>query len=774
MRDADGSARGPAGETQAFYSHTPKLEQVSHNLPEHKNVDEKLDRAWRGWKSTFDAIKDSIILIDGEFKIIQANLASSQLFGRPLDQIIGKTCWQLVHGTNEAPEECPLKRAKTTKKHEQIELYLPEKNIWIEALVSPVFDQQGNLSGAVHIIRDITGRKQMEEFLRKERDKAQKYLDVAGVMFVAIDSEQRVGLINKKGCEILGYSEEEVIAKNWFDNFLPEKVREQVKAVFEKTVHGEIDSLEYYENPILTKDGQERLIAWHNTILRDDKGQFIATLSSGEDITERKRAEKALRESEEMFRSIFETSLVGVAICSTDKKWLYVNNQICKILGYSEKELLQTTWDKLTHPDDLEADISQYNRLLAGEIENYKLEKRFIRKDNSVVYARIYISCKRNQNGAVEYDVGLLEDITKRKKAEEALKETEIYLRTVLSNAPITIFAIDNQGLFTLSEGKGLEKVGLKPGENVGVSALDLYGTLSFTEDNGRVTTGKDIIQRVFAGETIYAIDELRGVYFDNIIAPMRDAESKIIGIVGVATDITERKKAEQKLIEYQAQLKSLASQLTLVEERERRRLATKLHDRISQSLVSSKIELDALRQSVSPKKPDRILKEVSDSLGKALDDMRTLTFDLSFPILYELGFEAAVAAWLVDQIQEKHGITTEFEEDKQPKPLDDDVRVLLFRDVRELLINVVKHANAKKVKVSIRKVGSEMYVSVEDDGRGFDTKKVAATAAKKGGFGLFSIRERLEQLGGHLEIESAPGCGTKATLIAPLKQKSK
>jgi signal transduction histidine kinase len=150
------------------------------------------------------------------------------------------------------------------------------------------------------------------------------------------------------------------------------------------------------------------------------------------------------------------------------------------------------------------------------------------------------------------------------------------------------------------------------------------------------------------------------------------------------------------------------------------------------------------------------------------------LTFDLSFPILYELGFEAAVAAWLVDQIQEKHGITTEFEEDKQPKPLDDDVRVLLFRDVRELLINVVKHANAKKVKVSIRKVGSEMYVSVEDDGRGFDTKKVAATAAKKGGFGLFSIRERLEQLGGHLEIESAPGCGTKATLIAPLKQKSK
>jgi signal transduction histidine kinase len=145
--------------------------------------------------------------------------------------------------------------------------------------------------------------------------------------------------------------------------------------------------------------------------------------------------------------------------------------------------------------------------------------------------------------------------------------------------------------------------------------------------------------------------------------------------------------------------------------------------------------------------------------------------FDLSFPILYELGFETAVAAWLTDQIQEKHGIATEFQDDEQPKPLDDDVRVFLFRDVRELLINVVKHAQAKKVKVSIRKVGSEMYVSVEDDGRGFDLEKIAATAVREGGFGLFSIRERLEQLGGRLEIESAPGCGTKATLIVPLKQ---
>jgi signal transduction histidine kinase len=232
-----------------------------------------------------------------------------------------------------------------------------------------------------------------------------------------------------------------------------------------------------------------------------------------------------------------------------------------------------------------------------------------------------------------------------------------------------------------------------------------------------------------------------------------------------------ERKLSEERAREYQAQLKSLASQLTLAEERERRRITTVLHATIGQSIAISKIELDALRHSVSPRDPGQVLKEVSDSLGKDIDNIRSLTFDLSFPILYELGFETAVAAWLVDRIQEKQGIATEFEDDEQPKPLDDDVRAFLFRDVRELLINVVKHAQAKKVKVSIRKVGNEMHVSVEDDGVGFDPAEVAAKAVKAGGFGLFSIRERLEQLGGHLEIESAPGRGTKATLITPLKQ---
>jgi signal transduction histidine kinase len=129
-----------------------------------------------------------------------------------------------------------------------------------------------------------------------------------------------------------------------------------------------------------------------------------------------------------------------------------------------------------------------------------------------------------------------------------------------------------------------------------------------------------------------------------------------------------------------------------------------------------------------------------------------------------------AVAEWFAEEIRDKHGIATQFEDDGRPKPLDDDIRVLLFRNVRELLINVVKHAHAHKVKVAIRKVGKKIQVSVEDDGVGFDPAEAASSAAKRAEFGLFSIRQRLEQLGGHLRIDSEPGRGCKVTMAAPLK----
>jgi PAS domain S-box-containing protein len=170
--------------------------------------------------------------------------------------------------------------------------------------------------------REITERKQAQEELRKEKEKAQQYLDIAGVIMVVIDADQTVGMINKKGCEILGYPCEEIIGKNWFHHFVPENYREQVKTVFSKLIAGVVEPAEYFENPVLTKSGEERLIAWHNAYIRDKQGRIAGTLSSGEDITESNQARELMIQTEKM------TTVAGLAAGMAHE----INNPLAGIL----------------------------------------------------------------------------------------------------------------------------------------------------------------------------------------------------------------------------------------------------------------------------------------------------------------------------------------------------------------------------------------------------------------------------------------------------------
>lgn len=232
-----------------------------------------------------------------------------------------------------------------------------------------------------------------------------------------------------------------------------------------------------------------------------------------------------------------------------------------------------------------------------------------------------------------------------------------------------------------------------------------------------------------------------------------------------------ERKRSDERFLEYQEQLKSLVSELLLTDEHERHRISSELHANIIQSLAVSKLKLYILRQSVGGRELRKALDEICGSLGEISTGTTSLATDLSSPVLYELGFEIAVSGLLSKEIEKKQGIETEFRDDGQIKPLDDDVRLLMFHNVQELLNNVVKHSQAPKVRVSIDRVGSQIRVTIEDDGVGFNPPEPMSRAVERSEFGLFGIRTKLSHLGGHMEIESAPGCGCKVTIMAPLKR---
>ncbi|MCK5406911.1 MAG: PAS domain S-box protein, partial [Candidatus Krumholzibacteria bacterium] len=182
---------------------------------------------------------------------------------------------------------------------------------WLEAIGQVVRDDAGTPERMIGVITDVTDRELANMQLRREKEAAKMYLDIVGTIMVALNKDGTVQLINQKGCEILGYEEQEIIGKDWFENFLPEGFRAEVGAAFKRILDGELEPMEYYENPVLTRSGEERLIAWHNTVIRDDDDEWVGTLSSGGDITDKRRGEQVKQELEDQLRHSQRMETIG-------------------------------------------------------------------------------------------------------------------------------------------------------------------------------------------------------------------------------------------------------------------------------------------------------------------------------------------------------------------------------------------------------------------------------------------------------------------------------
>ena len=632
----------------------------------------------------------------------------------------------------------------------------------------------GEVTGSIGIIQDITERKKTEEKLKKARDDYLTISNLTGDIIAKIDKEGRWTFLNDEACRFWGKPREQLLGLNFCDYLHPDDV--------EKTnAHNEILKNKQTAKTIInrqkTPDGW-RTIEWNATGIFDEAGNFAGFQATGRDITEQKFAEEALAHSEGIYRGAIENAQgVPYQVRFSDGKYLFMGSGAEDMLGISpakltrEKfcEMVETaTITDLTGPEGLEA----YKRAFEnGEIERYQADLHFRTPNGQMKwFSDCWVPLRDEKSGKVVGALGILQDITERKKVEESLRESEEKFRTIFDSATDGMILAEPESKRFFTGNKMICKMlgySLKEIPNLRVSDIHPRKDLSYVLEqfdgqlNRKFSLARDIPMQRKDGSVFYA--------------DVNSSAIKLAGktyLMGVFRDITNRKEAEAKLFEHQQQLKSLSSELLLAEERERRRIAIELHDRISQSLVISKIKLDSLGESITSKDTGKVLKEVCDSLRQTIQDTRSLTFDLSSPILYELGFEMAVSEWLTEQIEKKNGIATKFRDDGKNKALDNDISVLLFRTVRELLINVIKHAKAKHVTVSTRKVDNEIEVSVEDDGVGFNPPEVMSIPARIGRFGLFSIRERLEYLGGRIEIESGTGEGCKITVAAPLSGK--
>ena len=298
--------------------------------------------------------------------------------------------------------------------------------------------------------------------------------------------------------------------------------------------------------------GERRLLHVVKTPKLDARGEVEYLVCSAVDITERELMQAALRVSEAQFRSYFELPLIGIAITSVDKGWIEVNDRLCGIMGRTREELTQMTWSELTHPDDLAADVEQFNRLLAGEIETYSMEKRFIRTDGEVVWTSLAVGCVRNPDRTVDFILALVQDISARKMAEEALRISEERYRLIAENSSDVIWTMTLEGSFLYVSPSITSLTGFTPEEALGIPLdkyiLPEYIPLVMTELNRELQKpAAERIQTRTLEIQQYARDG-SAIDIEVIATWILNELGEPVGIQGSTRDIRERKKAEAEL----------------------------------------------------------------------------------------------------------------------------------------------------------------------------------------------------------------------------------
>jgi two-component system CheB/CheR fusion protein len=504
---------------------------------------------------------------------------------------------------------------------------------------------------------------------------------------------------------------------------------------------------------------------WHQLWVRPYKtldGRIDGTVIAARDIDAEKRSAESLAAARKYAEDVVEAIREGLVVLDGELRVTSANKAFLQAFRLDSAEILGRRLVDLGRPELAVPGLGNLLEALRsrGRVEDFHLER-----PEAAGRTRSFLLNARRIHGTGLYLLAL-QDVTELQSARSALERAE--LADILIGAAEGIFMTDAQAKISFANPAAGAIFGYESAELVGMSIDELVPS-ELREAHAKhraaywhaptprpMRPGSGLLGRRKDGTPV-AIE----VTLDTVF---RDGGPVVVAFV---RDVTKQRKVEHDIRAYQERLQRMSFEAVVTEERERRRIAIDLHDRLGQALALAQIKLTAVRGDLAGEQRSSVDGAVA-LLEQAISDARGLIFELSPPVLYDLGLKAALS-WLAEDLEKRHGIKIEVTDDGADKPLDDAAKGVVFRAVRELLMNVLKHAQSAEAKVSLRLTDGQFRIDVEDGGVGFELG-TPAEASSRQGFGLLSVREQIARLGGDLSVQSSPGRGTLASVRVPLQ----
>ena len=745
---------------------------VFRDITAAKRTDEALRDSQERYRLLVTKASDIIYRTDASGRFTFVNPVAMRIMKYTEPELLGRRFIELIHPDHQPAAERFYGRQFIRKQpstyYEFLALAKDGSEVWIGQNVQ-VLLEEGTVVGFQAVARDITDRKRAEEARLESEERLRSIVQSTGDAIILMDTRGQVAFWNSGAEKIFGYTAEQMLGQP-VTRIIPQRFREAHQRGVERVAAAGRLTLQadMFELIGLRKDGTEFPLEFSLAAWTAKSTLFITGIIR--DISDRRQAESALRDSEERFRAIMDNSPALIFIKDLAGRYLQANRQFEIISHLSHEDLVGKT-DEEVFPPEQAAVFRGNDRKVLEAGAPMRFEESALHDDGLHTSIVVKFPLRNAQNRCYAL-CGIATDITDRKRAEEARQQLAKDRLLLLESTGEGIYGIDRQGRCTFINSAAARMLGSLPEALLG---QDMHERIHHSfPDSTTYPRATCRIQKTLEGGKGCKVDD--EVYWrkDGTAFPVEYSsfpiieDNQIIGAVVVFLDITERKRAEQQLTLSHDQLRKLTARLESVREEERILIAREIHDELGQALTGVKLELCLLHDQIAEVSPlvRKKLESISTLVDGTIQSVQRIATELRPVVLDQLGLIPAIE-WQAHEFQARTGIQCTLDVYLRAVTLSHAGSTAMFRIFQEILTNVARHAQASVVHITLQEQAGNLVLDVRDNGRGVTDAELADPHS----LGLVGMRERALLLGGETIFTGSPGTGTAVRVRIPLDQ---